>query len=107
MTLWELLATTDHRVMSWQDTEWPCWPQGSRLIHWQDQHSQHRATAVFDPDYQVLALELIIDQAESLRWIAADRVQAFQEALSDQGIEDTAKPGELQALYHEFLACLR
>jgi hypothetical protein len=107
MTLWELLATTDHRVMSWQESEWPCWPQGTRQIYWQDGDGLHRATAVFDGDYEIMALELIESEDQSLRWLDDNHTKAFRDYLKAQGHRDTAQPVALDRLYPLFLETLK
>ena len=104
MTIWELLATTDQRVISWQDATLACWPQGSRQIYWRDSSDQHRATAVFDQDYEVLALELITAPDRSLRW-TDPRYQA--ELAASLGDQDTAESRDQAQLFLEFLEALR
>jgi len=58
MTIWELLATTESRVLTWQPKTWASLPEGTRQIYWGDEGGEHTASAAFDSDGEVLILEL-------------------------------------------------
>ena len=58
MTIWELLATTESRVLTWQPATWASLPEGTRQIYWGNEEGSHAASAAFDSEGEVLILEL-------------------------------------------------
>jgi hypothetical protein len=80
MTIWELLSTTEDRVLTWQPATWQCLGADSRQIYWGDQQGQHRASAAFDAEGEVQVLELTIPPKI---WLSAGiREQWLREAQS-------------------------
>jgi len=87
MKLVELLATTDTWVSSWQTHPWQCWPPETRIIHWH-KDDLHLASAVFDLDSNVLALEVFNSQGTQ-RWIESQYHRVFLDECHAQGIDPT------------------
>lgn len=98
MMLWELLATTEDRVMSWSDTEWPALGQDLRAIYWATDQG-HAATAVFDRDFRVRALELT--QAPQYHWVDQEHRQAFAESLQAGAMGPYLEPGLILTAFLE------
>lgn len=84
MQLVELLATTEPWATAWQPHPWQCWPPDSRVLYWHRDGS-HLASAVFDTEGRVLAIEL--HQTETLRWVDPQYARAFQQECLAKGID--------------------
>jgi hypothetical protein len=84
MQLVELLATTEPWATTWQPHPWQCWPPDTRILYWH-RDQQHLASAVFDTEGRVLALELY--QTPTVRWVDPQYARAFQQECLAQGID--------------------
>lgn len=104
MTLWELLATTESHVISWQDLTEP-WPAESRIMHWQNGQGQHQASAVFDHEWQVLALEVLAPL--NLRWICQAHSTAWQQQAQQLAVADPMRAVSQSAALRAFLESVR
>jgi len=102
MILWELLATTDQWVSSWQHSG-PPWPEECRQLYWRDQEDQHRATAVFTEDHRVLALEVIDGPDHTERWIDPDWQAQWQAWAREQSWPDLATTRTRSEILKRFL----
>lgn len=90
MTVWELLATTEHRVIAWQDCPWPSLGDDCRVIYWRDSQDQHTATAIVSAE-EVICLELVGEPEQ--RWCDPRYRDRLYGDLTAQGLDPTRARG--------------
>jgi hypothetical protein len=104
MTVWELLATTESRVIAWQPCEWPCLGEGARSLFWRDDQDRHVASAAFDTEGEVLVLELT---AYDQIWLNPRVRRQYLEALTAQGLAHPREIKDNNTALQRFLETLR
>lgn len=104
MTVWELLATTESRVIAWQPSEWPCLGPGARCLYWRDQEDQHVASAAFDTEGEVLVLELT-DTGQI--WLNERVRRDYLAALTVQGMSHPREIRDNNLALQRFLETVR